>query len=228
MVFYPLKGRLFMKKPVRLAFVDGYKLLIEALTPWFESQKDLELVDTAQDGFGAVECVKKHDLDLMILEPMVPNKDGIDITKEIRSIDENLKLLILTADITPHNAYRMMKAGANGWVSKMEGLTDLALAIQTVISGKVYLPEKLQQDFAERYVHPAKNGQPEERLSDREFQVLRLLSMGLTNKEIAEKLYVGVKTIDTHRANLLKKLSLRNNADLTRFAIKNGLISLED
>lgn len=217
-----------MEKPVRIALVDAYRLVIEALTPWFEKQPHLELVAVAQDGFGAVDCVKNSNPDIIILEPMVPNKDGIDITKEIKSVNEDVKILILTLDKNPHSAYRMMKAGASGWISKTASLDDLLDAIATVSRGKVYLPEKLQQAFAERYVSPGKEGQLEERLSDREFQVLRLLAMGKTNKEIAEKLYVGVKTIDTHRANLLKKLSLRNNADLTRFAIQNGLITLDE
>lgn len=217
-----------MLNPVRIAFVDSYRLLVEAITPWFEQQKDLHLVAVAEDGFGAVELAKDSSLDILILEPLIPNKDGIDITKEIRLVNQNLKILILTADRTPHSAYRMMKAGAHGWLSKTSGLEELQSAIKTLMREKVYLPDALQKAFAERYVNADKGSQPEERLSDREFQVLRLLAMGNTNREIASKLYVGVKTIDTHRANLLKKLDLRNNADLTRFAIKHGLISLEE
>lgn len=217
-----------MEKPVKIAMVDGYQLIIEALKPWFEAQPGMELIATAGDGFSAVECARNHDLDIIILEPMIPNKDGIDITKEIKTANDHVKILILTIDQTPHNAYRMMKAGASGWLSKATSLAELQKAIKSLAQGKVYLPDPLQKDFAERYVHKGKDNQPEERLSDREFQVLRLLAMGRTNKEIAVKLYVGVKTIDTHRANLMKKLSLRNNADLTRFAIRNGLISLDD
>ena len=213
-----------MNKPIRIAIVDDHKFLREALQMLLQDLEEFELIAEGDNGFDAVELVRSHELDVIILEPLVPKKDGIDVTKEIAGLDRGVNVLILTMDKTAHNAFRMLRAGALGWLPKTCDSEALIEAIRTVGRGKTYLPDFLRQEFAERYVHPDRINQPEEKLTDREFQVLRLLALGNTNKEIAKMLFVGVKTVDTHRANLLKKLALRNNADLTRFAIQNGFI----
>jgi len=221
-----MEEKFIMTNKIRVALVDDYKILREALRFILSKYQDIEVVAEAEDGFGAIEVARQGNVDVLVLEPMIPNKDGIDIAKEIASLDEKPHLLILTVDKTAHNAFRMLRAGATGWLSKTVDSEEMIRAIRTVGKGKVYLPADLQSVFAERYVRPESITKPEEQLSDREFQVMRLLAMGYTNREISKKLFIGVKTVDTHRANLLRKLGLRNNSDLTRFAIQNGFISL--
>lgn len=213
-----------MVKKITVAIVDEYKILREALVSMLSKHDDVEIVGEAADGFRAIQIAKEINPDVLILEPLLPKKDGIDVTKEIKAMENGTSVLILTMDNTHHAAFRMLRAGAMGWMSKNVGSPDVYKAIQCVGTGKIYLPEDLQREFAEKYVHPEKIHRPEDQLSDREYQVLRLLAMGNTNREIAESLFVGVKTIDTHRANLLRKLGLRNNSDLTRFAIQAGII----
>lgn len=209
---------------INIAIIDEYILLREALQSALETHDDLKVVATGGDGFAAIEAVKNHDVDVLVMEPILSGKEGIDVTKEISSSNRHTRILILTMDRTAHNAFRMLRAGAISWLSKTASCEEVVKAIRATHRGQVYLPSELQRKFAERYVHPESINHPEELLSDREYQVMRLLAMGNSNREISKLLFVGVKTIDTHRANLLRKLGLRNNADLTRFAIKNGMI----
>ena len=216
---------LAIKRTIRVIIVDNYRFFREALSQILKNQPDIEVVGEACDGLDALDMIRKTSADVVILEPLIPKKDGIDMTRDIVAMERNIQVLVLTMDTTDHNAFRMLRAGATGWLPKTVGSDELLQAIHTVADGKVYLPERLQRVFAERYVRPESIGQPEENLSDREFQVMRLLASGKTNREISELLFIGVKTVDTHRANLLRKLSLRNNSDITRFAIRNGFIS---
>ena len=212
------------KKTIKVAIADDYQLLREALTHILSQFEDIEVVGEAADGHAALDLVRDKDVDILLLEPLIPKKDGIDLTKDVVGLDKKTRVVILTMDKTSHNAFRMLRAGAMGWLPKTVGVEEVLQAIRSVDKGKVFLPMDLQRVFAEKYVRPESISNPEEQLSDREFQVMRLLALGNTNREISKMLYVGVKTVDTHRANLLRKLGLRNNSDLTRFAIQNGFV----
>ncbi|CAM2066393.1 Response regulator transcription factor [Sulfidibacter corallicola] len=212
------------KKTIKVAIADDYQLLREALTHILSQFEDIEVVGEAADGHAALDLVRDKDVDILLLEPLIPKKDGIDLTKDVVGLDKKTRVVILTMDKTSHNAFRMLRAGAMGWLPKTVGVEEVLQAIRSVDKGKVFLPMELQRVFAEKYVRPESISNPEEQLSDREFQVMRLLALGNTNREISKMLYVGVKTVDTHRANLLRKLGLRNNSDLTRFAIQNGFV----
>ena len=217
---------MLVKKAIGVVIVDHYKILREALRHVLAGYSDIELLGEAEDGFGAIDLVRKGSVDVIILEPTIPNKVGIDITKEIVALNVKTRILILTVDTTHQHAFRLLRAGAMGWLPKTVGAEEVVRAIRMVHDGKVYLPLDLQRLFAEQYVNPDRMTQPEESLSDREFQVMRLLASGHTNREIAGMLFIGVKTVDTHRANILRKLSLRNNSDITRFAIQHGFVKL--
>ncbi len=209
---------------IRVVIVDDNHILREAWQYIFRELQDMRIVGQAGDGFGAIELAKQKEADVMVLEPMVPRKDGIDLTREIVALAPSMKVLILTLDQAPNTAFRMMRAGALGWLPKTCESKEVLHAIRQVVQGKIYLPADLQSIFAEKYLGKDSGGPPEEQLSDREYQVMRLLAKGNTNREIAKILFIGTKTVDTHRANLLRKLELRNNSDLTRFAIQHGFI----
>lgn len=214
------------KKVIKIAIVDNNKILREALRHILNQAEDMRVVAEAGDGFEAIDIARKGEVDLILLEPIIPKKEGIDITRDIVAINQNVIVLILTLDDTSNNAFRMLRAGATGWVSKTSDSATLLKAIRQVIQKRVYLPKDLQSIFAERYLGKNHLNQPEEKLSDREYQVMRLLALGHTNREIAKMLFIGTKTVDTHRANLLRKLELRNNSDITRFAIQHGFIKI--
>lgn len=217
---------MFERKPIRIVIVDDNKILREAWHHIFKDLDDMKIVGEAGDGFEAIDLAKKAEAKVMLLEPMVPRKDGIDLTREITAQTPSMKVLILTLDQTPNTAFRMLRAGALGWLPKTCGTEEVLHAIRLVARGKIYLPGEIQSIFAEKYLGREPGGPPEEQLSDREYQVMRLLALGHTNREIAKILFIGTKTVDTHRANLLRKLELRNNSDITRFAIQHGFIRI--
>jgi DNA-binding NarL/FixJ family response regulator len=210
---------------IRVGIVDQYALLREVLRRSFEAEKDVQVVGEAGSGMEAVELVRRESPDILILETAIPNKDGIDTAKEILRQHGPTQILVLTSESAPHHAYRMLRAGARGFLPKTVGGAEILKAVRAVHGGQVYLHGDLQRIFAEWHLSPQRDSHPEERLSDREYQVMRMLAMGNTNREIAEELVISIKTVDTHRANVLKKLRLRNNADLTRFAIRHSFVA---
>lgn len=213
-----------LKKIIRIAIVDDNAIMRQALPSALLGEEDLKVTATSGDAFEAIELARNREVDILLLEPMMPGKEGIDLIKDIATLNRDIKVMVLTRDDTPSRAFRILRAGAMGWMSKRTDLEQLIQAIRTVHSGRVFLPRALQTIFAEKYVHPEAVGHPEDQLSDREYQVMTLLASGHTNREIAEILFIGVKTVDTHRANLIRKLGLRNNADVTRYAIRHGVI----
>lgn len=209
---------------LRIAIADDHAIVREGLKRILTEQKDLEIVGEAANGFEAVELVRTAKPDIILMDISMPEKDGLDATREIIGMKCATKVLILTMHSDEHYALRTMRAGATGYVVKGSPAEELIKAIHIVSGGKRFLPPKLESTFAERYLTPEANYSPVESLSDREFQVLCLLATGLANREIAEKLFISVKTVDSHRSRILEKLGLRNNSDLTRFAIDNKLV----
>ena len=209
---------------VRIAIADDHVLVREGLRRLLSEQHDIEIVGEAADGFAAVELVRRQRPDVLLLDITMPGKDGLEATKEISALGEDTKILILTMHPEEQYALRTLRAGARGFIVKNAKPTELLEAIRQVHQGRHYLPPELEHIFAEHYVLPGDRKQPLERLSEREFQVLRLLAAGLSNREIAARLHITIKTVESHRSHLLKKLHLRNNSDLTRFALQYELI----
>jgi two-component system invasion response regulator UvrY len=209
---------------IRIAIADDHAIVRDGLKRILADQADMEVIGEASDGFEAVELVRKLKPDVIILDISMPAKDGLDATREIGALKAATRVLILTMHSDEHYAIRTMRAGATGYLVKGASSEELLRAIRTVAGGQRYLPADLESAFAEHFLTPETSYTPAESLSDREFQVLCLLASGFTNREIAEKLFISVKTVDSHRSRILDKLSLRNNSDLTRFAIEHKLI----
>lgn len=210
--------------PIRVAIVDDQALVREGVGLLLARQGGIEVVGEGESGFDAVELARSRRPHLLLLELPLPGKDGLEATREIAALGGRTRVLILTRVSGVHLCLRALRAGASGCLRKSSGSAELVAAIREVHRGRIHLPPDLQDLLLARYARPGLAGGPEERLSDRELQVLTLLASGLTNREIAARLGRSVKTIDTHRANLLQKLGLRNNADLTRFALAEGLV----
>ncbi len=210
---------------IRIVIADDHALVREGLRRILEEPLDLTVIGEAADGQAAIELVRRLHPDILVLDLSMPVKDGLDVVKELTALRVPTKILILTIYNEEHYALRTLRAGAHGFIYKGASTEELLNAIRAVAQGIRYLPPELERAFAERYVQPEVQESPADKLSDREFQVLCLIASGYTNREIAEKLHISVKTVDSHRRNILKKLNLRNNADLTRFALKYGLIT---
>jgi len=212
---------------IRIAIGDDHSLVREGLRRILHERGYIEIVGEAANGIEAVELVRKKKPDVILLDISMPEKDGIDATRDIVAMEgSTTKVLILTMHTDEHYALRALRAGAHGFILKDAKAEELVNAIRRVKDGKRYLPSDLERSFAERYLEPEPSGQPARNLSNREFEVMCMLAMGLTNREIADKLAISVKTVDTHRSHVLKKLNLRNNSDITRFAIQHGFIEV--
>ena len=210
--------------PIRVVIVDNFPLLRVALKMILGDQAGIELVGEAQDGLSALNLLRDVDAQVALFETSLPDKDPMETLRDMLNVRHQPRVLVLCGDATPHYALRMLRAGASGFLPTRASSTEVVNAVRMLADNRTYLPPELQETMTERYLRQNLPQLPEDLLSDREFQVMRLLALGFTNREVGSKLFIGVKTVDTHRANMLRKLNLRNNADIARFAIQNGFV----
>jgi len=177
----------------------------------------------AGDGFDAMKVLQKEPCDVVLLDITMPNKSGLDVLKEIHAESPRLPVLVLSVHSEDQYAVRVLRAGAAGYLTKESAPAKLVQAIRKVVRGGKYvsptLAEKLVYDL-----NADTSRAPHEVLSDREYQVLCMIASGKTVTMIAAELLLSVKTVSTYRVRLLEKLNMKNNAELTRYAIKEGLV----
>ena len=177
----------------------------------------------AGDGFDAMKVLQKEPCDVVLLDITMPNKSGLDVLKEIHAESPRLPVLVLSVHSEDQYAVRVLRAGAAGYLTKESAPAKLVQAIRKVVRGGKYvsptLAEKLVYDL-----NADSSRAPHEALSDREYQVLCMIASGKTVTTIAAELLLSVKTVSTYRVRLLEKLNMKNNAELTRYAIKEGLV----
>lgn len=188
-----------------------------------------------EDGFGklhfgeasnaseAIEQVAKEHWDLVVLDITMPGRSGLDALKEIKALKPNMRILVLSVHSEDQFAVRVLKAGASGFLNKDSAPEELVKAVRKVIAGGRYVSASLAEKLAFNLDHP-NDELPHQKLSDREFQVLRMIGSGKTVSEIAEELGLSVKTVSTYRARILEKMNLNTNAELTRYSFENKLV----
>lgn len=204
---------------IRVVIAEDHNLIREALARMLVESGRIEVAAEASNGNAAVDLTKKHKPDVLLLDVTMPGKDGIQALSELGEMGLPTKVIVLTMHEDEAHGVRAMRAGAAGYVKKSGNLDDLIDAIERVHRGEQVVPAEVEAALSrKRSDHPAQI------LSQREFQVMTYLAAGKTNREIASILSISVKTVDTHRGHVLKKLRLRNNSDITRFAIQNGLM----
>jgi DNA-binding NarL/FixJ family response regulator len=175
---------------------------------------------TARDGIAAL---KGGAWDAVILDVTLPDRSGLDALKEMRELAPRTPVLVLSVHVEEHFAVRALKAGAAGYLNKESAPSELVSAVRRVRAGGKYVSEALGEKLAAALVSGSP-GAPHEALSDREFEVLRLIASGKTPTEIAGRLHLSVKTVSTYRARILEKTGMRTNAELTHYAISRGLV----
>ena len=204
---------------IRVVIAEDHTLFREALVKMLSESRKIDVVGEAATGATAVSMTKRHKPDVLLLDVTMPEKDGLQALAELVQLHVATKVLVLTMHEDESHGVRAIRAGAAGFIRKSASLDELLAAIDKVNRGEQVVPgEILAALNRKRSEHPAQI------LSQREFQVMSYLAAGKTNREIADTLSISVKTVDTHRGHVLKKLRLRNNSDITRFAISNGLI----
>jgi DNA-binding NarL/FixJ family response regulator len=184
---------------------------------------DMVVAAEAVNGQEVLDKVWKDDFDVIVLDIAMPGRSGLDILKELKSYKPKLPVLVLSMYPEDQYALRVLRAGADGYLTKESAPNDLITAIRKVYSGKKYISHFLAEKLAFGLETDAARP-PHELLSDREYQVMCRISSGKTVKEIADELSLSVKTISTYRARILEKMGMKNNAELTHYAIQNHLV----
>jgi DNA-binding NarL/FixJ family response regulator len=213
---------------LRIVLAEDHTILREGLRALLSADPDFEIIGEAQDGREAVRCVEKLEPDLLLMDLSMPRMSGMDAIREIKKRYPEIKIIALTVHKTEEYLLNTLQAGADGYVLKDATHDELVLAIKNVMGGKSYLSPGVSEKVIEGYLEGRESNRsmsPWERLSQREREVLKLIAEGYKNKEIAEDLCISLKTVEKHRANLMKKLDLHNAAALTVYAVQKGLVN---
>lgn len=208
---------------VRILIADDHPIVRTGLKQILAEESDIELIGEASNTGEVLNLLWKKECDLVLLDIGMPGRSGLEVIGEIKQIRPNIGVLILSIYPEEQYAVRALRAGASGYLTKASAPIDLIEAIHRVSRGGKYVSQNLAEILAtEIDMHSSK--QPHERLSDREYQVMLLLASGKTVTEAAEDLRLSVKTISTYRANLLEKMNMKNNAQITFYAVEKDLI----
>lgn len=209
---------------MRVLIVDDHAVVRRGLQQILSD--DYEDVDFGEAGNAgdALEQVMQHEWDVVILDISMPGRSGLDVLKEIKKLKSNLPVLVLSMHPEDQFATRVLKAGASGYMTKETAPDELVTAIAKVISGGKYVSPRLAEILVEDLDRDGSGVPRYTRLSDREYEVFRMIASGKTVSEIADELGLSVKTISTYRARILDKVHLKTNAELARYAIRHGLI----
>lgn len=209
---------------IRILVVDDHTMVRAGLCRLLEGEADIEVVAQAGGGREAVELCREHQPDVVVLDYNLPDQDGLETTRQITALELGARVLVLTMYANEEYATRVIRAGALGFIVKGASTDELLEAIREVARKVVYVSPSIREKLARRN---AKDDAPESALSDREMQVLVQLAKGATSREVSIALGLSLSTIETYRSRILEKLDLRNNSDMTRFAIRRGLIDID-
>lgn len=209
---------------IKVLIADDHSIVRAGLRRIVEESDDMEVIAEAADGKSAVLQVQREQPDVAVIDISMPGLDGLEVTAQIHSNYPKLPVIILTMHEEEQYVIRAIEAGAMGYITKRSAPEQLVNAIRKVHAGSRYLSAEATDLLVLRVARGSQGQSPLDSLSTRELQVLRRLAMGHTNREIASAYGISIKTVDTYRFRLLKKLNLRNNAELSRFAIQNKLV----
>ena len=209
----------------RILIADDHAIVRSGLKKVLDSKPDLEVVADAEDGAEAVEKALKEDVDLAILDVSMPRMTGIQAVAELHKRKPELKTLMLSMHDSEQFLFEALKAGASGYVLKSGADTDIVDAVRAAMRGDSYLYPSAVTTLVRDYVDRGGRGEEQfDVLTPREIEVLKLIAEAYTSKQIADTLFISIKTVDRHRQNILDKLGMRDRVELTRYAIRRGLI----
>ncbi len=207
---------------IRIIIVDDHPVVRRGLKQILQEQSDVKVVGEAENAQEAFKIIRTIDCDAVVLDISLPGASGVEILKQLKHEYQKLPVLILSVHPEEQYAVRVMKAGASGYLTKESAPEELVKAIRKIISGGKYISSSL----AERLITDIDaSGKPRhEKLSDREFEIMRMIARGKAIKKIAEELYLSEKTVSTYRTRLLEKMNMTTNAEIISYALKNKLI----
>ncbi len=207
----------------RILLADDHTMFREGVKQVLSGTADCVVVDEASNAQEILEKVQRRSLDVLVLDIAMPGRDGIDVLKQVKQIRPHIHVLVLSMYPEDQYAFRAIKAGASGYLTKHKASAELIEAIRRIASGRRYISEEVAEQLATDLGRDA-DQPPHHKLSDREYQVMCMLASGKTVKQISDELSISVSSVSTLRARILKKLGMKNNAEITHYAIKQGLV----
>jgi two-component system response regulator NreC len=212
-----------------IVLADDHLVVRKGMRLLLEAEQDFALVGEAEDGLEAVDLVERLRPDVLVLDLMMPGLNGIEVTRQALKRSPHTKIVILSMHGNDEYVLEALRNGATGYVLKDAGADELVEAVRAVSGGERYLSPELAERAIDAYVRQTEETTLDryETLTDREREVLHLAADGLTNVEIAARLSLSPRTVENHRANMMRKLGVVNQTELVRYAIKRGLVSLE-
>lgn len=211
-----------MKTSIRVLIVDDHAVVRQGLKQILSDTEDLVVAGEASNGVEVIPMVREGQWDVVLMDVSMPDRNGIDALKLIKKEFPRLPILVLSMHPEEHYAVRALKAGAAGYLTKQSAPELLVNAIRQVANGKKYVSPAVAEQLAEAITDDDERP-PHEKLSDREYQTLVMISSGKALSQIAEELNLSVKTVSVYRARLLEKMKMKNNAELTHYGLKHGL-----
>ena len=208
---------------IRLVIADDHAIVREGLKRIVGAAADLSVVDEAADGTQVMRVVREKEFDVLVLDLSMPGRSGMELIKWVKAEKPKLRILVLSMHQELQYAVRAIKSGASGYLTKESAPEQLEQAIRKVAAGGAFVTAEVAEQLALGAM-PGSQAHPHESLSDREFEVFRLLAAGVSVTDIAGQLKLSVKTVSTHKANLMQKMGLGNQSELIRYALRHGLV----
>jgi DNA-binding NarL/FixJ family response regulator len=205
----------------RVLIVDDHPMMRQGLAQLIDDEPDLKVCGEADNAAQAMSLLSGQKPDLMLLDISLPDKNGLEVIKDVQALKPELPILVVSMHDEALYAERVLRAGGRGYIMKQEGGKKLLEAIHQVLSGRVYVSEKMSSQILETFSgRRPQGGSPVERLTDREFEVFQLIGQGNGTRDIAQHLHLSMKTVEVHRANIKQKLKLKTATDLVRHAVR--------
>jgi two-component system nitrate/nitrite response regulator NarL len=215
------------KIKIKVLVVDDHPVVRKGLQSCLERQSRLKVVGEASDGEEALSKTRELGPDVVLMDISMPKMNGLAVTELMRKESPKVKVLVLSMHSNREYIFRIIQAGAHGYVSKEAKPEELLKAIEMVFAGETFFSPEIARAALNQLVTSGGKGSPFDQLTSREREVLVLIAEGKSNKEIASKLDIGVRTIETHRERIMRRLDIHSVAGLTKFALANGMIPLD-
>jgi two-component system, NarL family, nitrate/nitrite response regulator NarL len=210
--------------PINLLIVDDHQLITDGLSQILSVEKTIDKIYTANNGKEAVDKALEHDIDCVIMDINMPVLNGLEATKLIKKEKSFIKIIVVSMLCDASVVSKMLKAGADAFINKDTGKSELLKAIDKVMHGEKYISPEISNNLFTHLNNRNVNAPEQKHLTSREVEIIRYIADGLTNIEIAAKLFLSIVTVDTHRKNMLAKLQLKNTASLVKYAAEHQLL----
>jgi DNA-binding NarL/FixJ family response regulator len=214
---------------IRVLLAEDHTIVRKGLRSLLEDEEGIEVIGEAEDGREAIKLAEKLHPDIVVMDIAMPGLNGLEATRQLRKLHPEIKILILSVYANEEYVFQTLQAGAEGYLVKKAAPSELILAIKAVHQGNSFLSPSISRTVIDEYIRRAEEisegDDAFKNLTARETEVLQLIAEGRKTREIAELLYISIKTVETHRAHIMDKLGIRSTAELTQYAISKGIIS---